>query len=128
MPKQKIQYIYVTVKKIIMTHEEKLKDFLDRALKYMEKGNVSSDTAKKYRAAASHNLLCVIQSLTKEDILEKLGDERTRDRETAAGLLEEFIESQKHIQPITSETLERVQSLVGDMNIDLDAPLSDEDE
>jgi hypothetical protein len=77
-----------------MTNEEKLKDFLERALKYMEKDGVSSDTAKKYKAAASHNLLCVIKSLTKDDILKKLGDERTRDRETAAGLLEKFIESQ----------------------------------
>ena len=33
-----------------------------------------------------------------------------------------------HIQPITTETLARVHSLVGDIEIDLDAPLSDEDE
>ena len=34
----------------------------------------------------------------------------------------------QHIQPITKETLEQVQSLVEDIEIDLDAPLSDEEE
>ena len=34
----------------------------------------------------------------------------------------------QHIQPVTSETLKRVRSLVEDVEIDLDAPLSDEDE
>ena len=96
MPKQKTYYIYTTFKKIIMTNEEKLRDFLERALNYMEKDDVNLDTAQKYRAAASHNLLCVIKSLTKEDILNKLGGERerTRDRKTAARLLEKFIKSE----------------------------------
>ena len=43
-------------------------------------------------------------------------------------IAQDIEQNPQHIQPITSETLERVQSLVGDMNIDLDAPLSDEDE
>ncbi|MEL7074795.1 MAG: type II toxin-antitoxin system PrlF family antitoxin [Cyanobacteria bacterium J06648_1] len=33
-----------------------------------------------------------------------------------------------HIQPITREALDRVQSLIKDVEIDLDSPLSDEDE
>lgn len=44
-------------------------------------------------------------------------------------LLSQDMDRNPHqIQPITTETLDRVQSLVGDIEIDLDAPLSDEDE
>ena len=34
----------------------------------------------------------------------------------------------QHLQPITTENLDRIQTLVNDIDIDLDAPLSDEDE
>ena len=34
----------------------------------------------------------------------------------------------QYLQSISTETLQRVQSLVGDVDIDLDAPLADEDE
>lgn len=43
-------------------------------------------------------------------------------------LAQDIKQNPQHIQPITLKTLERVRSLVGDTNIDLDAPLSDEDE
>ncbi|WP_319420216.1 type II toxin-antitoxin system PrlF family antitoxin [Pleurocapsa sp. FMAR1] len=43
-------------------------------------------------------------------------------------LAQDIEQNPQQIQPITSETLVRVQSLVGDMNIDLNAPLSDKDE
>ncbi|MTJ10992.1 MULTISPECIES: type II toxin-antitoxin system PrlF family antitoxin [unclassified Anabaena] len=34
----------------------------------------------------------------------------------------------QHLQPIKAELVNRIQSLVADVEIDLDAPLSDEDE
>ena len=43
-------------------------------------------------------------------------------------LAQDMEQNPQHIQPITKETLERVQSLVEDIEIDLDAFLSDEDE
>ena len=43
-------------------------------------------------------------------------------------LSQDMEQNPQHIQPITKETLERVQSLVEDIEIDLDAFLSDEDE
>ena len=43
-------------------------------------------------------------------------------------IAQDIEQNPQHIQPITSKTLDRLQSLVGDINIDLDAPLSDEDE
>ena len=43
-------------------------------------------------------------------------------------IAQDIEQNPQHIQPITSETLEKVRSLVGDMNINLDAPVSDEDE
>jgi antitoxin PrlF len=43
-------------------------------------------------------------------------------------LVQDLEENPQHIQPLTAKTLTRVQSLVGDLDIDLDAPLSDEDE
>ena len=43
-------------------------------------------------------------------------------------IAQDIEQNPQHIQPITSKTLDRVQSLVGDINIDLDAPLSNEDE
>ena len=94
MLKQKVQYIHVIVKEIIMSNEQILKCFLDKALDYMEKDNVNSDTAEKYRAAASRNLLYVLKSLTKDDILGRLDSNPSRDQQTAAGLLEKFFKSQ----------------------------------
>lgn len=43
-------------------------------------------------------------------------------------LTEDMEQNPQHIQAITRETLNRVTSVVGDVDIDLDAPLSDEDE
>ena len=43
-------------------------------------------------------------------------------------LAQDMEQNPQYIQPITSTTLERVRSLVEDVGIDLDAPLSDEDE
>ena len=43
-------------------------------------------------------------------------------------IAQDIEQNPQHIQPITTKNLVRVQSLIGDMNIDLDAPLSDEDE
>ena len=43
-------------------------------------------------------------------------------------LAQDMEQNLQHIQPIRSTILERVQSLVEDVEIDLDAPLSDEDE
>jgi antitoxin PrlF len=43
-------------------------------------------------------------------------------------LVQDLEQNPQHIQPITSKTLTRVQSLARDLDIDLDAPLSDEDE
>lgn len=43
-------------------------------------------------------------------------------------LAQDIEQNPQYIQPITSTTLERVRSLVEDVEIDLDAPLSDEDE
>ncbi|MBW4532943.1 MAG: type II toxin-antitoxin system PrlF family antitoxin [Pleurocapsa minor HA4230-MV1] len=43
-------------------------------------------------------------------------------------LAQDMEKNSQQIQPITTQTLERVQSLVADLDIDLDAPLSDEDE
>lgn len=45
------------------------------------------------------------------------------------GFLERDIEKNPHhVQPINSDLLERVQALIADVDVDLDAPLSDEDE
>ena len=33
-----------------------------------------------------------------------------------------------HLQPITSDLVQRLQTLVGDLEVDLDTPLTDEDE
>lgn len=68
----------------------------------------------------SDGTVTITRSETSEDdpILKKFLDFLAQDIE----------QNPQQIQPITSETLDRVQSLVGDMNIDLDAPLSDEDE
>jgi antitoxin PrlF len=33
-----------------------------------------------------------------------------------------------HLKPITSDLVSRLQDLVGDIDVDLDAPLPDEDE
>ncbi|MDJ0573124.1 MAG: type II toxin-antitoxin system PrlF family antitoxin [Pleurocapsa sp. MO_192.B19] len=43
-------------------------------------------------------------------------------------LAQDMEQNPQHLQPITSQTLDRIQSLVGDVDIDLDAPLSNEDE
>ena len=43
-------------------------------------------------------------------------------------LAQDMEKNPQHLQPISTETLKRVQSLVGDIDIDLDAPLADEDE
>lgn len=43
-------------------------------------------------------------------------------------LAQDIEQNPQHIQPITTENLERVQSLVGNMEVDLDETLSDEDE
>jgi antitoxin PrlF len=42
--------------------------------------------------------------------------------------LAQDMKNSQQIQPIATQTLERIQSLVADIDIDLDAPLSDEDE
>lgn len=56
---------------------------------------------------------------TEDDpILEKFLDFLERDIE----------KNPHHVQPITSDLLERVQALIADVDVDLDAPLSDEDE
>ncbi|MEL6928258.1 MAG: type II toxin-antitoxin system PrlF family antitoxin [Cyanobacteria bacterium J06600_6] len=62
----------------------------------------------------------IARSKTDEEdpILEKFLDFLAQDME----------QNPQQIQPITKGTLERVQSLVGDIEVDLDAPLSDEDE
>ncbi|MGL5940521.1 MAG: type II toxin-antitoxin system PrlF family antitoxin [Waterburya sp.] len=43
-------------------------------------------------------------------------------------LAQDMEKNSQQIQPIATKTLERIQSLVADLDIDLDAPLSDEDE
>ncbi|MDJ0687172.1 MAG: type II toxin-antitoxin system PrlF family antitoxin [Xenococcaceae cyanobacterium MO_188.B32] len=43
-------------------------------------------------------------------------------------LAQDMEKNPQYLQPISRETLQRVRSLVGDVDIDLDAPLSDEDE
>ncbi|MBE9045610.1 type II toxin-antitoxin system PrlF family antitoxin [Pleurocapsales cyanobacterium LEGE 10410] len=43
-------------------------------------------------------------------------------------LAQDIKQNPQHIQPITSKTLKRVQSLVENVDIDLNASLSDEDE
>ena len=43
-------------------------------------------------------------------------------------IAQDMEQNPQHIQSITKETLEQVQSLVENVEIDLDAPLSDEDE
>ena len=43
-------------------------------------------------------------------------------------LAQDMEQNPHHIQPVTTKTLERVQSLVAEVEIDLDASLSDEDE
>lgn len=43
-------------------------------------------------------------------------------------LAKDMEQNPQHIQPITSKTIERIQSLVEDVEIDLDVSLPDEDE
>ena len=43
-------------------------------------------------------------------------------------LAQDMERNPQHIQPITSKTIERIQCLVEDVEIDLDASLPDEDE
>ena len=43
-------------------------------------------------------------------------------------LAQDMEKNPQHLQSISTETLQRVRSLVGDVDIDLDEPLSDEDE
>ena len=43
-------------------------------------------------------------------------------------LAQDMEHNPQHLQPISTETLQHVQSLVGEVDIDLDAPLADEDE
>ena len=43
-------------------------------------------------------------------------------------IAQDMEQNPQHIQPVTKETLDRVQSLVKDVEIDLNTPLSDEDE
>lgn len=43
-------------------------------------------------------------------------------------LAQDMKQNPQHIQPIASKTFERVQSLIENVEIDLDASLSDEDE
>ncbi len=43
-------------------------------------------------------------------------------------LAQDIERNPQHIQPVTTKTLNRIQSLVGDLDIDLDTPLPDEDE
>ena len=43
-------------------------------------------------------------------------------------LAQDMEQNPQHIQPIASKTIERIQSLVEDVEIDLDASLPDEDE
>ena len=57
-------------------------------------------------------------SFENDPVLDKFLDFITQDIE----------QNPQRIQPMTSKTLDQVRSLVSDMNIDLDAPLSDEDE
>ena len=57
-------------------------------------------------------------SFENDPVLDKFLDFITQDIE----------QNPQRIQPMTSKTKDRVRSLVSDMNIDLDAPLSDEDE
>ena len=67
----------------------------------------------------SDGTVIITRSESEEDsILAKFLDFLARDME----------QNPQHIQPITSETRERVRSLVEDVEINLDAPLSDEDE
>ena len=68
----------------------------------------------------SDGTVSITRSPTSEDdpILDKFLDFLTKDIE----------QNPQHIQPVTSATKDRIQSLVADVDIDLDAPLSDEDE
>ncbi len=43
-------------------------------------------------------------------------------------LAQDIIKNPQHVQAISSDLVNRVQSLVADVEFDLDAPLSDEDE
>jgi len=43
-------------------------------------------------------------------------------------LAQDIEQNPQNVQPVASKTLERFQSLVVDLDIDLDAPLSEEDE
>ena len=84
-----------------MNHETELRNFLDQTLNYVENNGENSDkgitegTAKSYRAAASLNILCVLKSLTKDDIENRLGDNPTRDHKRAAVLLAEAFSMDK---------------------------------
>lgn len=61
----------------------------------------------------------ITRSETEEDpVLEKFLDLLAQDME----------QNPQHIKLVTTETFEKVQSLVGDMEVDFDASLSDEDE
>lgn len=43
-------------------------------------------------------------------------------------LAQDMEQNPQHIQPVTKKTLEQVRALVADLDVDLNAPLSDEDE
>ena len=43
-------------------------------------------------------------------------------------LEQDMVKNPQRIKAITSSTVERMQSLIGDMSVDLDAPLEDEEE
>ncbi len=43
-------------------------------------------------------------------------------------LAQDIEKNPQHLQPMTVKTFDRIQSLVADLDIDLDAPLSDEEE
>ena len=68
----------------------------------------------------SDGTVTITRSPTSEDdpVLDKFLDFLAKDIE----------QNPQHTQPITSKTLDRVRFLVAGADIDLDAPLSDEDE
>lgn len=78
----------------VMTHEDKLYDFLSGALEYVENSSDNRETGKKYRAAACLGLLCVFKGLTQEAILKQIeesGRKVTRDHQAGTGHLENFL-------------------------------------
>ncbi len=66
----------------------------------------------------SSDAIAILTQLEEDPVLGKFLDFLAQDME----------QNPQHIQPVTSKTVERVQSLVENVEIDLDAPLSDEDE